>query len=354
MTGNDSPIIRVTAEDLAEVENAAVSTPPVAQVDAKSGVRSYGNINSSFAETAPARSEERPSLLLQGWFYLGAAGLVGAISGWGICERGFIDSEKSHSWGNVWLLPMVTMMMLIAFALAESLVERSLKKAVKRLLVVIPLGIVCGFVFDGAANIIYEVGLSVIVAAGVRTTRNPAWWITRAFAWAVFGVAAGLIYGFVGKSSKKAKYGVIGGAVGAFLGGLAFDPIALLVDQGAQSRAFGLGLLGVAAGAAMGFVESALKDRWIYVSGGPLAGKQFILYKASTTIGSDQGSDIYLFKDPNIAPLHATIELRGTQATLHAQAPIFISGVPTQNRVLLSGDIIQIGRYVFKYNERHR
>jgi hypothetical protein len=28
--------------------------------------------------------------------------------------------------------------------------------------------------------------------------------------------------------------------------------------------------------------------------------------------------------------------------------------VPTHSRVLLSGDIIQIGRYMFKYNERHR
>ncbi len=354
MADKNDAVIRVTVEDLAAVDSAATVAPAATAPTAGPGtVRSYGNINTAVAETEPARSEERPSLLLQGWFYLGAAGLVGAVAGWGICEHAFVDGENNR-WGNIWLLPLVLMLMLTLFALAESVVERSIKKAVTRLLMVIPLGVVFGFIFSGVANAIYGIGLQLIFSMGVHTYRNPAWWIVRAVAWASFGVASGLIYGLVGKSGKKAKYGVIGGAVGAFVGGLAFDPIALLVDGGAYSRAFGLGLLGLAAGAAMGFVESALKDRWLYVSGGPLAGKQFILYKSTTVIGSDQSSDIYLFKDSSIAPQHAVIELRGAQATLHARAPVFVSGVPTQSRVLLSGDTIYIGRYSFRYNERHR
>ena len=204
------------------------------------------------------------------------------------------------------------------------------------------------------ANIIYSIGLGLVSAMGVLTYRNPGWWIARATAWAAFGVAAGLSYGLIGRSGKKAKYGVLGGAIGAFIGGICFDPITLAVHQAVLSRAFGFGLLGLAAGAAMGFVESALKDRWIYVSAGPLAGKQFILYKATTTIGSDQACDIYLFKDSSIAPQHAVIDVRGAQATLRAQAPVFVSGVPTLTHVLLSGETIQIGRYCFRYNERLR
>lgn len=350
---NDS-VIRVTAEDLAAVDHPAAraAIAPVQSADAPA-VRAYGNINTALAETEPARSDERPSLLLQGWFYLGAAGLIGAVAGWGICEPAFVDGGYAR-WGNVWLLPMVTMMMLTCFALAESIVERSVKKAVTRLAMVIPLGVVFGFVFNGTANMVYHLGLGIAYEGGVRTFRNPGWWMVRAIAWAVFGVAGGLIYGLVGKSSKKAKYGVIGGALGAFLGGLSFDPIALLVHQGTLSRAFGIAVLGLATGAAMGFVESALKDRWLYVSAGPLAGKQFILYKPATTIGSDQTNDIYLFKDNNIAPLHAVIELRGAQASLRAHAPVFVSGVPVQSRILLAGDILYIGRYCFRYNERHR
>ena len=355
MTEKNDGVIRVTVEDLAAVDTAAAAAAAApATAPAPHAGRSYGNINTAVAETEPVRTEDRPSILLQGWFYLGAAGLVGAVAGWGICEPHFLDAIEGHMWGNVWLLPMVTMMMLVCFAVAESLVERSVKKAITRLAMVIPLGVVFGFVFDWVAEIVYAMTTSAVIGFGVHTTRNPGWWIARAVAWAAFGVAAGLTYGIVGKSGKKAKFGVMGGAIGAFVGGLAFDPIALAFDGGAQSRAFGLGLLGLAAGAAMGFVESALKDRWLYVSAGPLAGKQFILYKPTTVIGSDQTSDIYLFKDSSIAPQHAVIEVRGAQATLRAQAPVFVSGVPSVNKVLLSGDIVQIGRYWFKYNERHR
>jgi hypothetical protein len=347
-------VIKVTQEDLAAVDTASAAVTAVAPAAAAEGGRSYGNINTAAAEAEPALAEERPSFLLQGWFYLGAAGLLGAVAGWGICEPRFIDGGEGSRWGNTWLMPAVTMMMLTCFALAESIVERSVKKALTRLAMVIPLGVVFGFVFYGVANFVYLIGLGLVSGLGVQTYRNPGWWFVRALAWAVFGVAAGLTYGLVGKSSKKAKFGVMGGAIGAFIGGLAFDPIAMAFDQGASSRAFGLGMLGLAAGAAMGFVESALKDRWLYVSAGPLAGKQFILYKSTTTIGSDQGSDIYLFKDTSIAPQHAVIDIRGTQATLRATVPVYVSGVPTQLRVLLSGDTIQIGRYSFRYNERHR
>ncbi len=356
MAERNDGVIRVTVDDIAAVERGATAAAPApAQAAAAvvQGPRTYGNINTAVAETEPVRPEDRPSFLLQGWFYLGAAGLIGAVAGWGICESHFVDGPGAM-WGNYWLLPLVTSLMLVGFAVSESIVERSAKKAVTRLAMVIPLGVVFGFIFNGVADMVYGILLRSLFAFGIRTYRNPAWWIARAIAWASFGVAAGLTYGIVGKSSKKAKFGVMGGALGAFIGGLAFDPIALAFDRAAQSRVFGLGVLGLAAGAAMGFVESALKDRWLYVSAGPLAGKQFILYKPVTVIGSDQSADIYLFKDSSIAPHHAVIEVRGTQPTLRAQAPVFVSGVPTQSRVLLSGDIVQIGRYWFKYNERHR
>jgi pSer/pThr/pTyr-binding forkhead associated (FHA) protein len=105
----------------------------------------------------------------------------------------------------------------------------------------------------------------------------------------------------------------------------------------------------------MGLVESALKDRWLYVSGGPLAGKQFILYKQQTQIGSQQSADIYLFKDPAILPAHAMIELRGAQSVLHCMGTVFVSGQSAQPQQLLrSGDVIQIGRYTFSFLEKQR
>jgi pSer/pThr/pTyr-binding forkhead associated (FHA) protein len=90
------------------------------------------------------------------------------------------------------------------------------------------------------------------------------------------------------------------------------------------------------------------------VAAGPLAGKQFILYKPVTTIGSSQQCDIYLFKDTSILPQHGTIEVRGPQTFLRSDGQIFVSGQPARMRALQSGDLIQIGRYAFHFNERHR
>ena len=352
MAQNDEPLIRVTLEDVEKVvlpsSIAAAAAAPVAAP----GARNYGNINAA-EPAAPVSAEERGSFLLQGWFYLGIAGLLGAVAAWGICEPAFVDGI-GHRWGNTWMVPVVLMLMLVGFAVAESIVERSWRKAGIRLLLVVPLGFVFGFVFYGVANVVFNIGLGIIFSMGVQTERNPGFWIARGIAWMVFGVAGGLVYGIVGKSSKKGKYGVIGGLIGAGLGGVLFDPISLAVDNGTLSRAVGFALLGLATGAAMGFVESALKDRWLYVSAGPLAGKQFILYKPLTTIGSQQQCDIYLFKDSSIAPQQATIELRGTQAYFRSITPVYVGGMPTQAKVLLSGESIQIGRYSFKYNERHR
>ena len=104
----------------------------------------------------------------------------------------------------------------------------------------------------------------------------------------------------------------------------------------------------------MGVVESALKDRWFYVTAGPLAGKQFILYKPQTSIGSNQQSDIYLFKDPTILPSHAILSANGARMSLRAAGPVFIAGVPVSTRVLTDGDLVQIGRYTFRYKEKSR
>ena len=170
-----------------------------------------------------------------------------------------------------------------------------------------------------------------------------------------FWGGGGIVYGIVGRSSKKTGYGALGGAIGAAVGGLIFDPISFATHGGAASRAVGFGLLGITTGVAMGLVESALKDRWLYVTAGPLAGKQFILYKPQTTVGSMQTCDIYLFKDPDILPLHATLVQKAGRIHLIAEGTVYVSGQRVHSsRVLESGSVIQLGRYSFRYQERLR
>jgi hypothetical protein len=349
---NEADGIKITAEDLASVKVAQspVLSPATA---AGSGAKVYGTINET-AEQLVNVTSERGSILLQGWFYLGVAGLIGALAGWAITEPGFIDGGAGRSWGNFVMMPLIVTMMCIAFGVSESAVERSAKKALLRGALALPLGILLGFMFDIMANMFFGILVRLAYEAGAQSYKNPAFWISRGLAWMVFGAAGGLIYGIVGQSSKKGKYGVLGGALGAGLGGLLFDPISMATHVGSVSRAVGFALVGLATGVGMGLVESALKDRWLYVVSGPLAGKQFILYKTQTTIGSQQQSDIYLFKDPNILPTHAVIALNGARVSLQATGPVLWAGQQVTNRVLQDGDLLQIGRYAFRYKEKQR
>jgi Inner membrane component of T3SS, cytoplasmic domain len=341
-------VLRVTLDEVERVARADISPLPQ---QPSPGSKSYGNIAQP---AAPVLAQEEGSIFLQAWFYLGSAGLAGSLLAWSIAERGFVDGARDR-WGNLWMLPMIVTLICVGFAVAESLIERSGKKVLTRGALSLPLGIAFGFVFDAIANTFYAVALGLCSAAGAQTFHNPAVWLARGFAWAVFGAAGGIVYGIVGRSMKKTAFGVLGGAIGAVLGGTIFDPISFATHGGAPSRAIGFGLLGLATGVGMGLVENALKDRWLYVTAGPLAGKQFILYKPQTTIGSDQSCDIYLFKDPQIEPDHAVLQLKASRVYLLPKGAAYISGQPVRGpQILESGAIVQVGRYSFRYQEKER
>jgi len=348
-------VLRVSLDDLAEIAPGPATTAMVAQA---TGAKSYGNIHEPADPTI--LTQEKGSIFLKAWVYLGIAGFFGALIGWGCAEPFFVDGQ-GFRWGNILLLPVIVAVMCIGFAVAESIVERSMRKGAVRVGIAIPLGIVLGFFFNFVANVLYRIGLGIGAAAGMQTNHNPAWWIIRGIAWAVFGVAGGIVYGIIGRSGKKIGYGALGGAIGAALGGMVFDPISFGVERylhhesGTLSRAVGFTLLGMATGIAMGLVESALKDRWLYVTAGPLAGKQFILYKPVTVMGSAQTSDIYLFKDLEILPAHATLSQKGDRVYVNAEGPVFMAGSRIySSRMLENGAILQIGRYSFRYQEKAR
>ena len=348
---DDKPTLKITLEDLAAVELPAQA--PAGSMAAAAGAKQYGNIAAP-ADGPAVATEERGHIFLKGWFYLGLAGLAGSLLGWGICEPYFSEAAGRRSWFSFFTLPVIVMLTCLGLGVAESIVERSGKKALIRGLLALALGAVFGIIFYIAAEFIYAILRQIIFSLGVQTNRNPAFWLVRGIAWAVFGVAGGIVYGLVDRSGAKTKYGILGGLIGAGLGGTVFDPISFATRTGSLSRAVGFGLLGLATGVAIGIVESALKDRWLYVASGPLAGKQFILYKPFTTIGSSQSCDIYLFKDTSILPQHGAIEMRGAQTFIRSDGPVFVSGAPVRNRALQSGDLIQIGRYAFHFRERQR
>jgi Inner membrane component of T3SS, cytoplasmic domain len=347
--------IRITEDEVrtARVDPPATSyaaPPPVSS--AASGPRNWGSVSGGSSSVA-MHALESGHFFLQSWVYLGLAGMAGAFLAWVICEPSVNDGEPDGFLGSL-MFPLMIIAMSVGFAAAESVVERSLQKALFKGALGVVLGLIFGFLFYSVANFVYSFTYEVLEKLSVQiSAESPLQWLRRGFAWMIFGAAGGVVYGIVGQSWKKCLYGLLGGIIGAAVGGFLFDPISLLTGGAEASRAIGMMIFGASTGVAIGLVESALKDRWLYVSAGPLAGKQFILYKPSTRIGSDQSNDIYLFKDPSISPAHAVIELRGPVAMLLASGPTYVAGQPAKQTALRSGDSIQIGRYSFQYREKH-
>src|SRR3954466_7882883 len=113
MPENSDQVVRVTLEETEQVTLPVAASAPAAQAPSEGGARNYGNINAA-EPAAPVTSDERGTFLLQGWFYLGAAGLLSTVAAWGITEPGFSDAEHAR-WGNFVMMPLVVTLMCCAF-----------------------------------------------------------------------------------------------------------------------------------------------------------------------------------------------------------------------------------------------
>jgi pSer/pThr/pTyr-binding forkhead associated (FHA) protein len=113
--------------------------------------------------------------------------------------------------------------------------------------------------------------------------------------------------------------------------------------------------IGVVAGAAIGLIENAAKAGWLKVTSGIIAGKQFILYRNPTYIGSAPDCQIYLFKDPRVGKRHAAIHLAPSGIEIE-DLPLgdatFVNGKPVTRAALKHGDQVKIGATQFLFQER--
>ena len=102
---NKDKSIKITLDDLASVSLPDASAQvPAAQTTG--GAKVYGSISEA-SDPQTQIAEEKGSILLQGWFYLGLAGLVGAFLGWAICEPWFLDGPDRRAWQSFVLIASV-------------------------------------------------------------------------------------------------------------------------------------------------------------------------------------------------------------------------------------------------------
>lgn len=169
--------------------------------------------------------------------------------------------------------------------------------------------------------------------------------VARALGWALVASVAGMAQGARLPSWGRVRNGALGGLAGGLAGGVLFDPIGMIVGGGELSRAVAITLIGLCTGLAVAVVEELLKEAWLTVTSGPLAGKRFILYRNPTVIGSSPKNDIPLMKDPEIFPQHAAIGREGRLFVLYdlSGGRTLVNGSPVRRGVLRRGDLIRVG-----------
>lgn len=181
--------------------------------------------------------------------------------------------------------------------------------------------------------------------------------LARGVGWAILGLFLAIAPGVVLVNWKRLLIGLAGGFLGGLVGGVLFDPIVSVIANDTFSRLVAIVAIGLVAGAGTGLIELATKTGWLRVTGGLIVGKQFVIYKNPTLIGSSPQCEIYLFKDPQVGPQHAAIH-QGPGGfdieDLRSPTGTFVNGQRVSRQRLRSHDQIQIGRTTLQFQERQR
>jgi len=294
-------------------------------------------------------------------FYMSVFGCLGALPGALAMNFVFWNEAISTPPARQIYLSMILYGMLVAVFLgvAEAVMSRNSREFLKCFGIGTLVGFVAGLFYPIASGLLMEFVAKLGRLEEARTLGEalPLEIAARATAWAVMGLFVGSVPGIALRSLRKTGLGMAGGLIGGLIGGSIFIPLNLLFDSAGFSRLAGCCLVGTLIGAAMGLLENVAKTGWLQVATGLIAGKQFILYRNPTVIGSSPQCEIYLFKDPQIAPAHAAIRLLpgGFELEdLHSATGTFINGQIVQRQRLKHNDQVQIGATRLVFQEKRR
>lgn len=236
----------------------------------------------------------------------------------------------------------------LGLSIAEPIVGHNGKSAVIRGFMGAALGALGGFVCSLFINDIYH----CLGGGGDELSFQQVF--ARGIGWSILGAFLAIAPGIAMRNWKKFLLGLAGGAIGGLLGGMLFDPICELTGSDIPARCVNILGLGVGAAVATALLEEVAKQGWLKVATGVITGKQFILYRNPTVIGSSPKTEIYLFKDPTVAPRHAAINGIGGEFLLTALngATVLLNGKPVQQHRLRNGDQIRVGNTIFLFGSR--
>lgn len=315
-------------------------------------------------------------VIYSSWFYLSICSGAGGFCGWAILEPFLDDTQFNRNGGlppaeqliaALLLFPTVAGLVGLFLGAGEGIMCRNARRTAISGAVGLGVGFGGGLIalfpnaLVGGMLASIEEAFAKNQVPGQMAIGIPLLihMMGRATAWAIFGIPAGLGQGVALREKKVIFNGVLGGVLGGLIGGLLFDPICYVFTpadgQAALSRAVGLTIVGIMVGLFVGLVEGWTKTAWLLMRKGPLAGKQFVLFKDTTILGSSPKAGIYLFKDEAIEPRHAIIHNRGGRFEIEdCETPdgTYVNGIPIKKQLLQNGDQIVMGKTVLEFTLR--
>jgi hypothetical protein len=246
---------------------------------------------------------------------------------------------------------LIGMIIALCLAIAEPLIDRNLQGVTVNGSVGAMLGLFGGVIVSLFVDRLHQ-ALGGTDVAELATHQQL---LANAIKYGVVGLFLTIAPGVLMRSAKKLTVGLIGGLLGGVIGGLLFAPVAQWSGSAVLSRAVATVTIGLVAGLATGLIENAAKTGWLKVVQGLIAGKQFILYRATTYIGSSPDCHVYLFKDPGVGRRHAAVHIVPGGFDLEdlpLGGPTIVNGRRIARHRLRTGDQIQVGRTAFTFQEK--
>lgn len=331
------------------------------------------SINSSNIKAEFVENVKTP-LYLNPAFYYAMAACIGSVLVWSITEPFYDDEDAGNSIpfvSDYLIFGPVAGVLSMFIGLTYGIANRNFKQSIVYGISGLGIGLGLTIVTTIIADILYGIAIQIVYAMSRDMTeenfqiKGAAFFVLmcgRGIAWSIVSCGAGLSLGILLKSKKMLLNGLAGGIVGGALGGLMFDPVGRFIAgdlaDGTLSRAVGFFSVGILTGFFIGIFENANKESWLLMLKGPLAGKQFIIFKSPIFLGSAPKCEIYLFKDQHIEPKHATIVMSGKKYLLEdlkSTQGTFVNGKKlTSKYVLQPEDVITLGETVLKYQEKQK